>query len=94
MLFLIRPAGGREPEGLKMLSIHGSKEEAAPTPASPPAALPAAAAKAVGVARLILAGELDLETASARSKIAVPVLEAWLRALLASGLVRSSSRER
>jgi len=77
-----------------MLNIHGSEQKAPPAPTSPQPAFPAAAAKAVAAARQILAGELDLETASARSRIAVPVLEAWLRALLASGLVRSTPRER
>ncbi len=68
----------------------GSFGRAAPTTDLPPRPdpLPPRAREAQAAARAVLDGEMDLNQASARYRVGIPVLEAWLRALLSAGLVR------
>ena len=70
----------------------GAFSDPGPTP-KPSPSLPNARA-AERAAQAIVAGELDVEAASSRYGIAAPLLETWLRALLAAGLVRKAAPER
>jgi hypothetical protein len=54
--------------------------------------LPQGARSAQQAAEAVLAGVLTLEQASAQYRLAVPLLETWLRALLSSGLIRGGRR--
>jgi hypothetical protein len=59
-----------------------------------PDPLPPRAREAQAAARAVLDGELDLNKASVRYCVGIPVLEAWLRALLSAGLVRRPAAPR
>ena len=69
-----------------------SRSAAVPAGAGHCDPLPQGARSAQQAAEAVLAGALTLEQASARYRLAVPLLETWLRALLSSGLIRSGRR--
>lgn len=89
--------GEYRPEGKTMIVLHDCRSSTDAAPRRPSSDAPgstAAGPQARRAAEAVLLGEMDLEKASLHFGIAAPLLETWLRALLAAGLLRAAGTKR